>query len=96
MMLAARNFSVHPHVTGDRPTYQFDDQVDINCTCFRPESGTELKWSINSEDAPPAYVKHYESQRNDITNELYRTTLGIKFPVSDASFHKGKMTLRVR
>lgn len=89
MVLTARNSSYHPYVTGDRPTYQFDDQVDIYCTYVRPESGTDLKWWINGEEVPSAYVIH-SSQENNMT------TLGLKFPVSDASFNKGRMTLRVR
>lgn len=84
-----------PHITGGRPIYQLDDQVNVNCTSGRSKPATDLMWFINGKEAPPAYLRYYEKQRSNDFDGLETTTLGLKFPVTIDSFNKGNMKLKV-
>lgn len=85
-----------PQITGGRPVYQIDDQVNVNCTSGRSKPATDLMWFINGKEAPPAYLRYYEKQRSNDFDGLETTTLGLKFPVTVDSFNKGNMKLKVR
>lgn len=87
---------VGPQITGGRPIYQIDDQVNVNCTSGRSKPATDLMWFINGKEAPPAYLRYYEKQRSNDFDGLETTTLGLKFPVTVDSFNKGNMKLKVR
>lgn len=87
---------VGPQITGGRPIYQIDDQVNVNCTSGRSKPPTDLMWFINGKEAPPAYLRYYEKQRSNDFDGLETTTLGLKFPVTVDSFNKGNMKLKVR
>ena len=73
-----------PHITGGKPKYRVDEEVDVQCSVNRSKPAASLLWFINGEVADEKHLRgpyNYVSTPDDLESAI----LGLQFKVSSAS-----------
>ncbi|KAK3927941.1 Kin of IRRE-like protein 3 [Frankliniella fusca] len=82
-----------PHITGGKPKYRVDEDVDVLCSVNRSKPAASLLWFINGEVADQKLLRGpYKSV--SAPDGLETAILGLHFKVEPRHFQHGDMKLK--
>ncbi|XP_052128923.1 uncharacterized protein LOC113213259 [Frankliniella occidentalis] len=82
-----------PHITGGKPKYRVDEDVDVLCSVNRSKPAASLLWFINGEVADDKLLRGpYKSV--SAPDGLENAILGLHFKVEPRHFQHGDMKLK--
>jgi len=81
-----------PVITGGRASYQFGDQLSLNCTSPRTYPPTVLRWYINDQEQE-AHSLPYPMKKGS-KHGLFKSTIGLNMPIRHELFKYGRIRIR--
>ncbi|XP_054706721.1 carcinoembryonic antigen-related cell adhesion molecule 8-like [Uloborus diversus] len=81
-----------PTISGGAKSYEFGDNVNLNCTSAKSKPAAKLSWIVNDKPVSDnVTIDHGVTVHN---NNLQITTKALHLPVTETLFQKGKVDIK--